>query len=282
VCGIVEVVFDVDVLADLSREVLRERRAALIAEACAWAVGLSDRQHQLRRHGRVLPSGSTLGERAASGLPLSGEEDGRLDLGDARPGSFQDALNALRPDGSLYADAFDDEVLDVFVHDTVLAAADRLRRTRPAVWHDLVDDVGEDEDAEPADVVRAGDWEAPLRIVAEQLVLAALGAVPLLEVETEGLPLSMVRAAEALARAAAEPPAPADLPDDVLAGALFLAREGMRAAGLATPVPEAQAGRLLAVLMEQGLEPDEVPAVLDHLPVEPAAAAKVRALLPED
>jgi hypothetical protein len=44
-------------------------------------------------------------------------------------------------------------------------------------------------------------------------------------------------------------------------------------------VPEAQAGRLLAALLEQGLEPDEVPRVLDHLPVEPATAEKVRALL---
>jgi hypothetical protein len=275
----VEPVFEVDVLAELSREVLRERRAALIAEACAWAVGLSDRPHHLRRHGRVVATGATLGERAASGLPLSGEEDGRLELGDARPGSFQDALNALRPDGSLYADAFDDEVLDVVVHDCVVAAADRLRRTRPAAWRELVDDVGEDDDAQPADVVRAGEWEAPLRIVAEQLVLAALGAVPLLEVETEGLPLSMVRAAEAMARAAARPPAPAEAPDDALAGAVFLAQEGLRAAGLASPVPEAQAGRLLAVLLEQGLEPDEVPAVLGRLPVEPAAAVKVRALL---
>jgi hypothetical protein len=282
VCGIVEPVFDVDVLAELSREVLRERRAALIAEACAWAVGLSDRPHYRRRHGRVVPSGSTLGERAASALPLSGEEDGRLELGDARPGSFQDALNALRPDGSLYADAFDAEVVDVVVHETVLAAADRLRKTRPAGWRDLLDDLGEDDDADPVDVVRAGEWEAPLRIVAEHLVLAALGAVPLLEVESEGLPLSTVRAAERLARAAAEPPPPAAPPDDALAGAVFLAQEGLRAAGLATPVPEAQAGRLLAVLLEQGLEPDEVPAVLDRLPVETATAAKVRALLPDD
>lgn len=280
--GIVERVFDIDVLAELSREVLRERCAALIAEACAWAVGLSDRPHHLRRHGRIVATGATVGERAAKGLPLASEEDGRLELADARPGSFQDALNALRPDGSLYADAFDDEVLDVFVRDTVVAAADRLRRTRPAAWRDLVDDVGEDDDAEPADVVRAGEWEAPLRIVAEQLILAALGAVPLLEVETEGLPLSMVRAAEAMARAAAEPPAPAEVADDALAGALFLAQEGLSAAGLASPVPEAQAGRLLAVLLEQGLEPDEVPAVLARLPVEPATAVKVRALLPDE
>jgi hypothetical protein len=34
-------VFDVDWMGLLGREVLRERAAALIAEACAWAVGLS-------------------------------------------------------------------------------------------------------------------------------------------------------------------------------------------------------------------------------------------------
>jgi hypothetical protein len=276
-------VFEADLMAVTSREMLRERRAALIAEACAWTVGLSDRPHYLRRQGRLLPTGGTLGDRAAAGLPLAGEEDGRLELGDARPGSFQDALNALRADGTLYADVFDDEVLEGFVRDTCLAAAERLRRTRPAAWRELVDDLGEDPDVDGvaglADVVRAGEWEAPLRIVAEQLVLAALAGVPLLEVEAEGLPLAAIRTAEAVTRAAAPaPPAPEPGHDD-LAGAVFLAEAALAAAGLATPVPEAQAGRLLAALLEQGLEPEEVPPVLAQLPVEPAAAAKVRALL---
>ena len=51
-------------------------------------------------------------------------------------------------------------------------------------------------------MVAAGGWEAPLRTEAEHLVLAALGAVPLIEVEAEGLPLSLVRAAEAVTRGA--------------------------------------------------------------------------------
>jgi hypothetical protein len=102
--------------------------------------------------------------------------------------------------------------------------------------------------------------------------------VPLLEVEAEGLPLSAVRAAEAVTRAVAPAAAP-DPGDDDLAGAVFLAEAALSTAGLATPVPEAQAGRLLAALLEQGLEPEEVPPVLARLPVEPAAAAKVRALL---
>jgi hypothetical protein len=275
-------VFEADLMAVVSREVLRERRGALIAEACAWAVGLSDRPHHLRRHGRVVATGGTLGERAAAGLPLSGEEDGRLELGDGRPGSFQDALNALRPDGTLHADAFDVEVLERFVRETCLVAAERLRRTRPAAWAELVDDLGEDDAADLADVVRAGEWEAPLRIVAEELVLAALAAVPLLEVEAEGLPLATVRAAEAATRAAAVPPSPAPPPGpEDLAGALFLAEAAVRDAGLATPVPEAQAGRLLAALLEQGLEPDEVPPVLARLPVGRDTAEKVRALLGE-
>src|SRR4051794_1073633 len=75
-------VFEADALAVLAREVLRERRAALIQETCAWTVGMSDRPNHLRRHGRLVATGGTLGERAAAGLPLSGEEDGRLDLGD--------------------------------------------------------------------------------------------------------------------------------------------------------------------------------------------------------
>jgi hypothetical protein len=287
--GIVDGVFEADVVAVLAREVLRERRAELIAETCAWAVGLSDRPHYQRRSGRVVPSGATLGERAGLGLPLSGDEDGRLELGDARPGSFQDALNALRPDGTVHADAFDDEVLEGFVRETCVQAAERARRTRPEAWRDLLDDLGGDDTQDPdgvdaddldlTEVVRAGDWEGPLRIEAEQVVLAALAAVPLLEVEAEGLPLSMVRAAEAVTRAAVAPAAPPPVPDEALAGALFLAETALSGAGLGSPVPAAQAGRLLAALLDQGLEPEEVDQVLDRLPVEPETAAKTRALM---
>ena len=269
--------FDVDWMGLLGREVLRERAAVLIAEACAWAVGLSDQPQYLRRHGRLLPSGSTLGERAAAGQPLSGDEDGRLDLGDASPGSFQDALNALRADGSLHADRFDDEVLAPFVLDTCLLAAERARRTRGAEWQELVEDLGEDG-ADLVAVVRAADWEAPLRIEAEHGVLAALARVPLIEVEAEGLPLSMVRAAEAATRGGARAAPATVAPDDRLAGALFLARLALEAAELAVPVLPAEADRLLDALLAQGLEPEEVVAVLPHLPVheETAEAIGVR------
>ncbi|WP_324278062.1 hypothetical protein [Blastococcus brunescens] len=40
--------FDVDWMGLLTREVLRERAAVLIAEACAWSVGMSDQPHHLR------------------------------------------------------------------------------------------------------------------------------------------------------------------------------------------------------------------------------------------
>src|SRR3954462_14484828 len=83
----------------LTREVLRERAAELIAETCAWAVGMSDQPHYLRTGGRLVATGTTVGERAAKELLLGDEEDGRLDLGDARPGSFQDALNGVGADG---------------------------------------------------------------------------------------------------------------------------------------------------------------------------------------
>lgn len=276
--------FEADVVAVLAREVLRERRAALIAEACAWAVGLSDRPHYQRRAGRLVPSGATLGERAGLGLPLSGDEDGRLELGDAPPGSFQDALNALRADGTVYADVFDDEVLDRFVRDTCVQAAERARRSRPEAWRDLLDDLGGDESDDVAEVIRAGEWEGPLRIDAEHVVLAALGTAPLLEVEAEGLPLSMVRAAEAVTRVAAVPPEQPPEPPGTedLAAALFLAETALGEAGLATPVPAAQAGRLLAALRDQGLEPEEVDVVLDRLPVDPETAAKARALLADE
>ena len=252
-----EGVFDVDWMALLTREVLRERTPELIAEACAWAVGMSDQPHYLRTGGRIVATGPTVGERALTGLALSGDEDGRLDLGDARPGSFQDALNGVDRDGRVQADRFDEELLHPFVTETCLRAAERARRTRPADWAELADDVGEEE-ADLADVVRAGGWEAPLRIDAEHLVLAALGDVPLIEVEAEGLPLSLVRAAEAATRAAGRP-TPDPLPDDALAGCPVprggRAGRGRPAACRSRP---ADAGRLLEELVAQGLEDDEV------------------------
>ena len=61
-----ERVFDVDWMGLLVREVLRERTPALIAESCAWAVGLSDRPHLRRRAGCRSPPGppSASGPRA--------------------------------------------------------------------------------------------------------------------------------------------------------------------------------------------------------------------------
>ena len=238
---------------------------------------MSDQQHFLRSGGRIVATGLTVGERAAHGLPLSGDEDGRLDLGDARPGSFQDALNSVDAHGTVQADRFDTEVLHPFVHATCLAAAERARRTRPDAWAELADDVGEDP-ADLDDVVRAGGWEAPLRIDAEHLVLAALRDVPLIEAEAEGLPLSLVRAAEAVLRAAVAPPEPGP-PDDDLAGSLFLARAAVTATGAPLPVGPEAAERLTEELLAHGLEPDEVVAVLPHLPVQPATADEVVAII---
>ena len=270
--------FDIDFMALLTREVLRERAAELIAEACAWSVGLSDQPHHLRRGDRLVATGVTMGARAANGQPLSGEEDGRLELGDARPGTFQDALNALAADGTVIAERFDVEVVEPFVLVTCVLAAERARDTRPGAWAELLDDLGEDG-SDLVEVVRAGEWEAPLRIDAEHLVLAALGGVPLVQVEAEGLPLSLVRAAEAVTRAAAAPPAPAPAPEEDLAGSLFLAHAALRAAEVTVPVPPAQAEQLLAALLAEGLLPEEVPAVLPHLPVESATVREVTAIV---
>jgi len=272
-------VFDVDELGLLCRAVLRERTAALIAEACAWTVGLSDRPHHLRRRGRLVETGGTIGDRAATGQMLSGDEDGRLDLGDARPGTFADALNAVGPDGVVFADRFDREVIEPFVLETCVQAAERARETRPAQWADLLDDLGEDGDDLP-EVVRVGEWEVPLRIETEHLVLAALGDVPLLQVEAEGLPLSLVRRAEALTREAAgppSPPGPAEAPD--ASGAVFLARAALAEAGLPGPVGPGDAGRLLTLLLGEGIEPDEVGSVLPHLPLADGTADAVLTLL---
>jgi hypothetical protein len=273
----VDDVFDVDWMGLLTREVLRERAGELIAETCAWAVGMSDQPHYLRAGGRIVATGSTVGERAAKELPLGDEEDGRLDLGDARPGSFQDALNAVGADGVLQAHRYDEEVLHPFVRETCVRAADRGRRARPGAWAELADDVGEDA-ADLADVVRSGGWEAPLRIEAEHLVLAALGAVPLIEVEAEGLPLSLVRAAEAATRAAAAPPAPTT-PDTDLAASMFLAEAAVTAVGAPLPVGPDAAERLVEELFAHGLEPDEVIAVLPSLPLQRETADTVVAII---
>ena len=269
-------VFDVDWFGLLTREVLRERTPALIAEACAWSVGLSDGPHLARRAGRLVPTGQTLGERAARGLPLAAEEEVRLDLADAVPGSFGDVLGALGAHGATHAERFDPEVLAPFVHDTCLAAAARAADLRPADWAELADDVGEDP-RDPAAVVRSGGWEAPLRTDAEHLVLAALAAQPLIEVEAEGLPLSLVRAAEAVTREAA-PGEPDDAEED-LAAVLFLAEAALRTAELSQPVPPADASGLLTALRAEGLDDDEVRAALPRLPVDPATADRVRLLL---
>jgi hypothetical protein len=272
----VEGVFEVDWMGLLTREVLRERAAELIAETCAWAVGMSDQPHYRRTAGRLVATGTTVGERAAKELLLGDEEDGRLDLGDARPGSCQDALNAVGADGVLQAHRFDEELLQPFVQETCVRAGERARSTRPEDWAELAEDVGENAD-DVAEVVRGGGWEAPLRIDAEHLVLAALGAVPLIEVEAEGLPLSLVRAAEAATHAAAPtrpPPAEADL-----AGSLFLAEAAVTAAGAPLPVAPDAAERLVEQLLAHGLEPDEVLAVLPHLPVEAETAESVVAII---
>ena len=258
--------YEVDPVSLLAREVLRERAAALVAEACAWSVGLSDAPYTVRRHGRVVPGGGTLGARLETGLPLGGEEDARLDLADARPGSFADALNALTADGRLHADRFEQDVLEPFTLDTCVAAAERARDEHPAAWAELLDDLGEDG-SDLAEVVRAAEWEPPLRIDVEHLVLAALADAPLLDVEAEGLPLSLVRAAEAELRAAVAPPPAERRVDDELAGALFLAEVALREAGLPAPVPPTEADRLLEVLVAEGLDEEEVVSLLPHLPV---------------
>ena len=258
--------YDADPVALLTREVLRERTPALVAETCAWSVGLSDAPHHARRHGRVVPTGLTLGARAANGQQLSVDEDLRLELGEPVPGSFADALGALTADGGLQADRFDAQVLAPFVLETCVEAARRAAVAQPEAWAELLDDLGEDGDDLTA-VVRAAEWDAPLRTDAEQLVLAAVGHVPLVEVEAEGLPLSLVRAAEAETRRAAGLETSPPLRDDELAGALFLADVALASSGLPQPVAPDDAQPLLDALLGEGLEPDEVLAVLPHLPV---------------
>ncbi|MGN6245953.1 MAG: hypothetical protein ACTHQ3_20065 [Motilibacteraceae bacterium] len=269
--------YDDDGVGLLARRQLREDAPALVAEACAWTVGLSDRPHYLRRHGRLVASGSTIGDRAVSGLPLASEEDGRIELTEAAPGSFQDLLNALTPEGRLYADLLEEQVLTPFTLRTCVRAAQTAREEQPEAWAELLDELGEDGTDLEA-VARAAEWDVPLRADVEQLVVGALGPVPLFEVEAEGLPLAVVHAAEDEVRDAA----PVDVPtpaEEELAGALFLAEAAVREAGLGDPVPPENAQRLIEVLTGEGLEPDEVLQILPKLPVEGLTAQRVAALL---
>ncbi len=267
--------YDVDTLSLLAREVLRERTAALVEQACAWTVGLSDQPHFRRRHGRVVATGATLGELALADLPMGSEEDGRLELGEAAPGTFRDALGGLTAEGTLHADLFEEQVLAPFVLETCVRAAQLAAREHPAAWAELLEDLGEDG-THLAEVVSAAEWEAPLRIEAEQLVLAAIGDERLVEVEAGGLPLSIVQAAEAMTRRAV-PARPVTAPtDDVeLAGSLLLADAALREGHFEVPVPPAQAGELVEVLLDSGLEPEEVLRVLPHLPVPEATVREV-------
>lgn len=272
--------FEADPIAVLARDELHARLSDLIAEACAWSVGMSDRPHYQRRHGRVTATGITIGARAAGGQLLSGEEDRPLDLGEVRPGTFRDALGALTADGRVYGELLEQQVVRPFVLDTCVAALETAARTHPGELADVLDDLGE-HDSDPTEVVRAGDWEAALRIDAEHLVVAALGDQQLTDVEAEGLPLSLVRAAESLTRGAAPTMAEDDPSSgrEELAGALFLAEAALRAADLAEPVTVAQAPALVEVLRGEGLEDDEILAMLERLPVTPDAAEAVVGLL---
>jgi len=264
-----------------ARQLLRERVAELVAEAGAWSVGMSDRPYVVHRDGRLVTTG-TIGDRVATGLPLGDEEDVRLELGDARPGSFKDALNALTEDGQLWADRFDEQVLRPFVLDTCVRATEWARAERAEQWQWLLDELAEDGD-DVAAVVRAAEWEVPLRLDADVLVLAAIGDAPLLEVEAEGLPLALVRAAEAETRAAA--PQSGDDPaveSAALEGALFLADAALRSSGLELPVRPDDAGRLLTLLRDEALEPAEILAVLGQLPVQQDTIEEVGLLLEAD
>jgi hypothetical protein len=64
-----------------------------------------------------------------------------------------------------------------------------------------------------------------------------------------------------------------------LAGAVFLAEAAVRTSGLPVPVPPDRARPLAAELLAAGLEPDEVIAVLPHLPLAAGTADGIVHLL---
>jgi hypothetical protein len=270
-------VLDLDALGLTARELLRERAPELIAHTCAWSVGLSDQPHYELKDGRLAPSGLTLGARAELGQSFATEALGRLELGDALPGSFKDALNSQARDGRLYVELLDDEVLRGFARATGVLALEGLREAAPDDMAELLDDAGSDG-KDLAAVVRILEWEEVLRADAEELVLAALGDAPLLDVETEGAPLSVVTAAERLTAQAAAPTAE-ESGSDPDEGVMFLAEAAIDRSGLQRPVPPDAARPLLVALLQEGLELDEIRQALPHLPVLADTADVVNELL---
>ena len=87
--------FDVDVMALLTREVLRERAPALIAESCAWSVGLSDQPHHLRRGGRLFHY-TGMPNRLTSGRDVPREVVKRLEKAGFRAAPALDGVFATR------------------------------------------------------------------------------------------------------------------------------------------------------------------------------------------
>jgi hypothetical protein len=67
--------------------------------------------------------------------------------------------------------------------------------------------------------------------------------------------------------------------DDDLAASLFLAEAAVTATGAPLPVAPDAAERLLEQLLAHGLEPDEILAVLPHIPVQPETADTVVAII---
>ena len=85
-----------------------------------------------------------------------------------------------------------------------------------------------------------------------------------------------MRAAEAVARRAA-PAGPPPGPDPALAGVRFLAEQALRSSRLPVPVPPEGSDELLDAFGAQGLEPEEVLAVLPDLPLTDATATRIAA-----
>ena len=63
---------------------------------------------------------------------------------------------------------------------------------------------------------------------------------------------------------------------------MFLADAAVRTAGLPMPVPPDGARPLVAELLAAGLEPEEVVAVLPHLPLAPGTAEAAARLVAEE
>ena len=237
---------------------------------------MSDQPHHLRSGGRMVGDRA---RRSASGRlhrPAAQRRGGRPARSGRRPaGQLPGRAQRARADGTVHADRSTSRSSTRSCSDLRAGCRAGPARPGPAAWRELPDDLGEDGPTSPRSSGRRLGGAAADRRRAPRPRRARRG--PLIEVEAEGLPLSLVRAAEGIARGAAPParrrPATTTWPAAVprhAAPTRPACRAGATGGGR-------DAGR--PPCSRRGCCSRRSPAVLPHLPVQPETADRISELL---